>query len=180
MFTNLLFCTLRPIFAAAMVVLLSMASPVIAEEADKNPAVYLTDYIQKVCKKDCVDGEVLLAAVNQAATELNLNQIALLALVETESGFRVHATNGNSGKSVGLTQVQVYWHKNKFHTKDHYDVFDNVRVGALIYKECVTRHKGSRDNALWCYNGHTKHGKQIYVPKVQKSYARLSKLPLLQ
>ena len=138
----------------------------------------LQSYIDKVCKKDCIDASLLLLAVTEAANEFNVNPLTLLAIILTESGFRPKAVNRTSGKSVGLSQIQVYWHRDKFTTVNHFDVFDNVRVGAMIYRDCVKKWKGSKDKALWCYNGHQKTGMKKYVPKVMKTYYELNSLSI--
>lgn len=158
---------------------LMVIQPVHALTATKPNISELNSYIASVCKSDCVDGNLLLMAVNQAATEFSVNPITLLAIIKSESSFKHRAVNKSSGKSVGLSQVQVYWHKKKFTTKNYFDVFDNVRVGAIIYKDCIDRWNGSREKALWCYNGHQKAGMHTYVPKVMKSYRELSSLNLI-
>lgn len=153
--------------------------PAYADPPKKPVKSVFAAYIDKRCKgPDCVDAETLVAAVKHTAIELSINPVSLLSIVEIESGYRVHASN--HGKSVGLSQVQVKYHRTKFRSEDIYDVFDNVRVGALIYKECVGRHKGSRDKAFWCYNGHQTHGMETYVPRVNKSYQRLAGLKLFE
>ena len=135
----------------------------------------LVSYIQTKCKQNCVDIEVLQLATQEAGKELNINPLTLMAIAGVESGYRAKVTNKTSGKSVGLMQIQVFWHKSKFQSKNYFDVFDNVRVGALIYKQCVDKYNGSREKALWCYNGHTRQGMKTYVPKVLSEIKQLSK-----
>lgn len=131
----------------------------------------LSDYIEATCKRNCVDSTLLMMAIQEAAIETDTNPLVLLAIIKEESGFNVRATNTKNGRSVGLTQIQVFWHKEKF-KGDQYDVFANVRAGALVYKDCVKKHRGNREKSLWCYNGHQKNGYH-YVSKVMKTYNKL-------
>lgn len=124
----------------------------------------LKGYIAKYCKKDCVDHGLLLTAIKEAAEEFNVGYKTLLAIVKVESGFMSKASN--RGKSVGLMSVQLYWHKSKFLSTNYYDVFDNVRVGTIIFKHCSEKSKGNLKKSLLCYNG---GGDPMYVPKVTKA-----------
>lgn len=138
-------------------------------DAAENNSSYET-YVTKVCRKDCVDPELLRMAVYRSSNENNVDPSLLFAVFQVESNFRYKATNKVSGKSVGLAQIQIYWHKSKFLTSNYYDVFDNSRVGGIILAECFQRHHGNRLKALWCYNGHQKHGMKRYALKVEKIY----------
>lgn len=164
-------------FKLAVVVLLTVFHTAITYASDATHPK-LEKRIAQVCKKDCVDPVILLIAVQQAAEEFSINARTLLAIIEVESGYRDKAVNKQSGKSVGLTQIQVYWHRKKFRTSDHFDVVDNVRVGAIVYHECVKKWKGHRAKALWCYNGHTKRGMKEYVPKVMRTYQEINTLAI--
>lgn len=135
-------------------------------------------YIEKVCKKNCVDPDLLLMAVKETADEFNIDPITSLAIIRVESNFKPKAVNRTSGRSVGLSQIQVYWHKEKFRTTNFFDIFENVRVGTIIYRDCVDKWRGSRDKALWCYNGHQKRGMATYVPKVHKARNEIRQLRL--
>lgn len=132
------------------------------------------DYIKSKCTKNCIDPDLLRLAAFEAGKEFGVNPLTLIAIAGVESSYKAKAINKVSGKSVGLMQVQVFWHKDKFQSKNHFDVFDNVRVGAIVYSDCTKRWKGSREKALWCYNGHTRSGMKTYVPKVQAEIKRLS------
>lgn len=168
-----------PRLIACVVATLYLATqPAYAEAGDKPAVNALGSYIEARCRSsDCIKPEVLLDAVKRVSDELGVNPITLLAIVEIESGFRVHVSNRGN---IGLSQVLVKYHRSKFLTGDFYDVSDNLRVGALVYKGCVSRSKGSRENALWCYNGHQTTGKQTYVPKVMSARNRISQLHLFQ
>ena len=55
---------------------------------------------------------------------------------------------------------------------------DNLRVGAMVYRDCARKHIGSREKALLCYNGYQKNGMKIYVPKVLQVYKELEQINL--
>lgn len=167
-FTRIIFTVLMMFFATQPTYASSRLSPV-----DR-----LQDYISKFCKKDCVDPQLLLMTVKEAAEQFSINPITLIAIIRTESGFRPKVVNTQSGRSVGLSQIQVYWHKAKFRSTNYTDIFDNVYVAASIYADCVKKWPGSREKALWCYNGHQKKGFKTYVPKVLAAYQQIEKLQL--
>lgn len=145
---------------------------------EHNSSSKLDRYIQKHCKSGCIDGDVLLFGVSSVAKEVGVNPVTLLAIMKVESNFKPRATNTKSGRSLGLMQIQVYWHKAKFKTNDYYAYMDNIRVGALVYKDCVKKYKGSREKALWCYNGHQEAGMKTYVKKVITAFNEISQLDL--
>lgn len=158
------------VVCAILIGMVSMVySPLtVAQEADP-----FADYIAKHCKNDCVDPNILRMALLESKAETGAPPLIMTAIIHAESGFRQHALNTVNGRSVGLTQVQVKYHKSRFISRNHNDVFDNVRVGSEIYKECEAKHRGSTQKALWCFNGHTKQGLAKYVPKVMKYYHAL-------
>lgn len=169
----------RGLMVAVLLTLgLSVASAKdVATSGTYSAASPLESYIQSVCKKGCVDADLLTMAVHTAAEDTRLRDpLLMMAVIRVESRFQLKATNRVSGRSVGLTQVQVYWHKKDFRTTNHYDVMDNVRVGTGILKKCEQRWGGSPEKALWCYNGHQKRGMKTYVPAVMKAYRELKAL----
>jgi soluble lytic murein transglycosylase-like protein len=139
----------------------------------------LSHHVAKVCTANCVDPNLLLFALHEAVADYDkVDPNIMLAILQVESSYQTKAVNRSNGKSVGLAQIQVHWHKDKFRTRNYSDVIDNVRVGTQIYQDCYIRHKGSRAKALWCFNGHQKHGMAKYVPKVMKAYAEIKQLKL--
>lgn len=151
----------------------------IAVESSVSSQPRLERYIAPTCGSQCVDTAVLLMAVTEASMKTNVDPNMLLAIIKSESGFKDKATNRNNGRSVGLFQVQVKWHREKFRSRNYYDVFDNVYVGAVIYDECVRKWHGSREKALWCYNGHQRAGMKQYVPKVLANYREVTRLKVI-
>lgn len=135
----------------------------------------LGDYIQKHCKTNCVDTGLFRMVLYEVKEAHGVDPVMMAAIVQVESSFNTRAVNRTNGKSIGLSQIQVRWHTDKFITKHYHDVFDNVHVGAVVYRDCLKRHRGVARKALWCYNGHQKTGMKKYVPKVLKSYYLLKK-----
>ena len=166
--------SLAKYYVLAIIAFISFSIPSSTVHAKTAPTT-LTSYIQTKCKQNCVDIELLQVAAETAGAEIGVNPLTLMAIAGVESGYRAKVANKTSGKSVGLMQIQVFWHKSKFQSKNYYDVFDNVRVGAIIYKECIDKYNGSREKALWCYNGHTPQGMKKYVPKVIAEMKQLSR-----
>lgn len=128
------------------------------------------NYLRTHCVRGCVDSSNILRSSMEVANDLDLDFKMLLAISRVESGFRPKAKNGSSR---GLMQVHLKWHRDKFKSKDYYDVKDNIRVGAIVYRECLKRRKGNTRKALRCYNG---GGDKNYVQKVMKAYNQIVKL----
>lgn len=113
-------------------------------------AYTLAEYIQKNCKKHCVNADVLQDVVQRASASFRVDPRILLAIIEVESTFSTKARNGGS---LGITQVFIKYHRDKFLGKNYFDVEDNVFVGAQILGDCMERHNQHRQKALSCYNG---------------------------
>lgn len=161
-----------------LIALYLVSTIVVGGEVEYPSTDKLSSYIEKHCREKCIDSAVLHFGVGAAADELGVNPVVLLAIVKVESNFRIKAMNTKNGKSVGLMQIQVRWHKDKFRGKNHLDIMDNLRVGAMVYRDCAKKHKGSREKALLCYNGYQKNGMKIYVPKVLQVYKELEQINL--
>lgn len=80
----------------------------------------------------------------------------LFAIAHRESNYRADVI-GDSGASVGLMQVQPYWHSERMERlgcTDLLDPFQNVTVAVDYLVELLTRY-GTIDKALVAYNkGH--------------------------
>jgi hypothetical protein len=136
----------------------------------KLPPLTLFDYIKDSCRVNCVNHELLLDSVTDASEKLSVDKKMLLAIIRVESSFTVKAKNG---RSVGLNQVHLGYHKPKFKGKDYYDVRDNVFVGSTIFSDCFKRSKGNNVKALRCYNG---GGDPGYDRKVLERYKEIKAL----
>lgn len=130
-------------------------------------------YVSKVCKEKCPDPELLRMATYTAAHEHGVEPALLFAIFQVESSFRPTASNRVGGWSAGLGQIQVRWHRDKFRTKNVYDIFDNAQVAAQVLSDCMASKNGNTRRALWCYNGHQRHGIKRYALKVEKRYLQI-------
>lgn len=130
----------------------------------------LAEHIDKVCDKQCVEPDLLRMALQHASAETRVDPLWFVAVIQAESNFSTKAINRHTGRSVGLSQIQVRWHKEKFFTRHYGDVFENVRVGMTILRDCQAKHQGNRHQALRCYNG---YGPLSYAQKVAKVYRQL-------
>lgn len=129
-----------------------------------------TEYVEKICKQDCPDPDILKMAIYESSSQLGIDPNVMLAIFVKESSLRPNATNKTNGKSKGLGQIQVAWHLDKFRSRNHYDIFDNVYVSTTIYRDCLRRYKGNQNKALWCYNGHQSF---TYSKKANKIYSTI-------
>lgn len=147
-------------------------------EPHRDPLSSLSTYIDRHCRSECITPELLHFGVEAVARETGVNPVTLLAIMKVESGFKPKALNTKSGRSAGLMQIQVRWHRDKFRTKNQFDVMDNLRVGATVYRDCFAKHRGSREKALLCYNGYQKNGMKSYVLKVLQAHKELEQMNL--
>lgn len=154
-----------------MFAVLFFSLPLTAKGLDENEE--LTDYISKVCKRNCVDPQLLLMAVQAASLEYNVSPKQILAIMRVESSFVVKAKNS---RSVGLMQVNLKYHAKSFRASP-YDVFENVDTGTSIYNACLKKKRGDVPKALRCYNG---EGKQnvAYSNKVLKALSELKSISI--
>lgn len=155
--------TISKLFVIVLLVTLATISQSHAAELDT-----LAAHIDRLCDKHCVDADLLRIALHQGAAETHVDPLWFLAVIQAESNFSTKAVNRRSGRSVGLSQIQVRWHRDKFFTKHYADVFENVRVGMTILGDCQEQYNGNMRKALWCYNGHQPGGLKRYADKVVK------------
>lgn len=148
-----------------VVVTLITLNHVHAAEVDR-----LAEHIDQHCAKHCVDADLLRIALQHASAETRVDPLWFVAVIQTESNFSTKAINRHAGRSIGLSQIQVRWHKEKFFTKRYTDVFENVRVGMTILADCQEKHRGNLRQALRCYNG---YGPASYARKVAEIYHQL-------
>ena len=120
-------------------------SPVEAPETDIVPEVVyynvpldegIQDHIFMVCEDYGIDPALIVSMIGR------------------ESGYREDAV-GDSGKSLGLMQIQPRWHKdrmNRLGCDDLLDPYQNVEVGIDLFAELLNQN-GSVEWALMAYNG---------------------------
>ena len=138
--------------------------------ANLAQAFTLQEYISKQCPKHCVNADVLTDTVQRAATSHRVNPKILLAIIEVESSFSTRAKNNGS---LGIAQIYVRYHRDKFAGKDFFNVEQNIFAGAEILSDCLRQHKGSYQRALACYNG-APIKSTVYSSKVFKTVKRQS------
>ena len=109
-----------------------------------------------------VNSSSLIAAVDMAASVHKLDNKLLLSVAYVESKFDVKARNGSS---VGLMQVHLRYHRDKFKGASVFNPYANMFVGAQILKECMNKMDNNVKKALRCYNG---GGDKNYPAKVLK------------
>lgn len=111
----------------------------------------------------------IVTAVDMAADAHKLDRKLLMSVAYVESKMNVKARNGSS---VGLMQVHLKYHRDKFKGASVYNPYANMFVGAQILRECMDRSKGNVKQALRCYNG---GGDKNYPTKVFKQLNSLKK-----
>lgn len=124
--------------------------------------------MSKVCLAQCIDPTEVVGYVKEAAKDLEIDPIDLLAIMQVESGFKPKAYNKGN---VGLMQVNLRYHKSKFKSSP-YNAQANIFVGASIYKACLIKRKYNKARALRCYNGENRKD-MIYPNKVIKAMKEL-------
>lgn len=123
----------------------------------------LQDHIDTYCKVDCVNADKVVDVAYRAGQSYGFDYKTFLAIIHVESKFHTKAKNG---RSVGLTQSLLTYHRPKFRGKNYFAIEDNMFVGAEIFGDCVRRHRGNYQAATTCYNG---GGDRRYWSKVQRA-----------
>lgn len=143
-----------------------------ADEVDD--LIRLQGYIAKHCSKNCVDAGSLLEALIAVKNESSVNPKHMLAIVRTESAFNTKASNlGNKG----LAQILLRYHRGKFKSKNYFDPEDNIRVGAMVYGQCVKKHNKDQRQSFRCYNGY-QYGDKKYYSKILSNLKEINQLGL--
>jgi soluble lytic murein transglycosylase-like protein len=113
--------------------------------------------------------EILVCAVVQEAERQGLDPVVVCALVEVESGYRIHARSGSG--DYGLFQINSKWHGANFSNVDA-----NISKGCSILRVEVYRCSGEIDKALSRYNtGRICRVGAKYARKVLALAARIKK-----
>ncbi|WP_232534450.1 lytic transglycosylase domain-containing protein [Mycoavidus sp. B2-EB] len=106
--------------------------------------------------------------------EFGLDPLLLLSVIAIESRFNPYAESGVGAQ--GLMQVMSKLHADKFEhfggVAAAFDPLANLKVGALILKDCIVR-GGSLAQGLRLYVGATSKYDGIYGAKVQAERERL-------
>jgi soluble lytic murein transglycosylase-like protein len=121
--------------------------------------------------------ERMVVAAHQAAAEVGLDPLLVLAVIAIESRFNPIAESGMGAK--GLMQIIPKYHLDKLHQAGGEEaVFDpesNIHVGARILQEYVHR-TGTLVAGLQYYNGAWRDNSAQYAQKVMAERDRLEQM----
>jgi soluble lytic murein transglycosylase-like protein len=134
----------------------------------------LRSYISRKYKVAYDATGVLVTTAYKVGRELKIDPLLLLAVISIESRYNPFAESSVGAQ--GLMQVMTSVHKSKFDalgSKGALDPVANIRVGAGILKDCITR-RGSTMAGLACYVGASGVNDGGYGDKVQAERRRLA------
>ena len=142
----------------SMVVMASnpASEPVEAPESD----VYVSEHTE------------LYEYVRTVSDEYGVDPAIVMAVIKKESNFNAGAV-GDSGRSLGLMQVQPRWHgerMSKLGITDLLDPYQNVRVGIDYIAELMNKGK-SIEWVLMAYNGGPSYANELWSAGVISKYA---------
>lgn len=115
--------------------------------------------------------EELQLHIADLCEEYHIQPELVLAVIEQESQYNPEAI-GDSGNSLGLMQIQPYWHGKRMQQlgcDDLLDPYQNVTVGIDILAEKLA--KGSTEWALMAYNGGNQYADALQSRGVVSEYA---------
>ncbi len=98
--------------------------------------------------------EELQLHIIQESEAHGIDPAVIIAMAWKESRYDVTA-KGDSGKSLGLLQIQPKWHKERMERlgcPDLLDPFQNVTVGVDILADLLDKYDGNISKALMAYN----------------------------
>lgn len=123
----------------------------VKEEAKKPSAPY--DFIP-------LEDEYQLF-IEDACDLLNIDFFTVMALIESESSFN-HDAVGDSGKSIGLFQINKCWHETLYDefALDVFDHLDNVKAGLYIFATLLDKYP--TELAVQCYKAGESRGMELY------------------
>lgn len=119
----------------------------------------------------------IVDAAHDVGTRYKIDPIMLLAITDVESNFDPKARS--SAGAIGLTQIMPNVHVKKISqmTRAGRNILDpgtSLELGAQVYSEYRTLHRGNEIRALQQYNGSLKDSKQRYSSKVMGVYRSLA------
>lgn len=105
--------------------------------------------------------------------EYEIEPELIISMIYRESTYNIEAI-GDSGRSLGLMQIQPRWHKdrmNKLGCDDLLDPYQNVMVGTDLMSELLNQ-RGSVEWALMAYNGGPSYANKMVKAGKVSEYAR--------
>lgn len=130
----------------------------IAQHAEKQTAVELYELPKEepVLYAVPLEAELQLHII-QTCEEYHIDPAIVMAMIWKESRYNPEAV-GDGGNSLGLMQIQPYWHggrMERLNCPDLLDPYQNVVVGIDYLAENTRRYDGDVAKALVAYNqGH--------------------------
>jgi len=110
--------------------------------------------------------ELLVCCVVREAERQGLDPIVVCALVEVESGWRIHSKSETN--DFGLMQINMAYHGIYHDTREH------IRKGCAILRDCIDRRSGNLFQGLSLYNtGRVSKRGLRYARKVLSLSARI-------
>ncbi len=121
----------------------------------------------------------LVAEAYQIGEKAEVEPVLLLAIMAIESGFNPFAQSPMGAQ--GLMQVMTKVHVDKYEgfggAHAAFDPVTNLRVGARVLEDCISRRGGSSEGGLRCYVGATSTiSDGGYVSKVMAEFNRLKQV----
>lgn len=97
--------------------------------------------------------------------EHHIDPAVVISVIETESNYDIDAV-GDSGKALGLMQIQPRWHRqrmDKLGVTDLLNPYENVVVGVDYLSELLTDYyNGNLEKALIAYNAGVVGANDLY------------------
>lgn len=104
--------------------------------------------------------------------EYGIEPELVISVIRKESGYSADA-QGDSGKSLGLMQIQPRWHRDrmtKLGCDNLLDPYQNVTVGIDLLAELIEQ-RGSTEWALMAYNGGPSYANKLAAAGKVSEYA---------
>lgn len=133
-----------------------VTEPTIATEPPTVPETTTAETEPPVVLYDVPLDEELQLHIIREAEKAGIDPAIVFAIAKKESTYNANAV-GDGGDSIGLLQVQPYWHSGRMERlgcTDLLDPYQNVTVAVDYLSEQLSRY-GSMEAALTAYNqGH--------------------------
>lgn len=145
----------------------------VVEPIVEEPSENLTAPEKYIAEGDVELGEFIF----HTATDYGVRPEIVLAIIEKESGWNTNAC-GDSGRSLGLMQIQPKWHQWRMDeifgagNGDWFDPYKNVTVGCHILRDLYDTGL-SEEWVLMAYNGGYGYAHKMVAAGKVSDYARI-------